>query len=143
MESPTGRMQARRPTTALILFAHGARDPEWRVPFENIRSLVAARLPDAAVELAFLEIMRPALADAVAGVVRAGCTHIRIAPLFMAQGGHLKQDLPKLVDTLRKRFPGISFVLLPAVGDARPVLEAISDWLANHMDVDALPPARG
>jgi sirohydrochlorin cobaltochelatase len=129
--------------SALILFAHGARDPEWRLPFESIRSAVAARLPAVAVELAFLEIMRPTLADAIAGVVRAGCMHIRIAPLFMAQGGHLKQDLPKLIDTLRERFPGISFVLLPAVGDARPVLDAISEWLVNQMDADALPPAKG
>jgi sirohydrochlorin cobaltochelatase len=127
--------------SALILFAHGARDPDWRVPFENIRSMVAARLPDVTVELAFLEVMRPALADAIAGVVRAGRTHIRIAPLFMAQGGHLKQDLPRLVDDLRERYPGISFVLLPAIGDAPPILEAISEWLVTHMDADALPPA--
>lgn len=127
--------------SALILFAHGARDPEWRVPFENIRSMVAERLPDVTVALAFLEVMRPALADAIAGVVRAGRTQITIAPLFMAQGGHLKQDLPKLVDDLRERYAGISFVLLPAIGDARPILEAISEWLVNHMDADALPPA--
>lgn len=115
---------------ALILFAHGARDPEWALPFRKIQRSVAARCPGLTVELAFLEFMQPALPDAVEQLA-AGHAAITIAPLFMAQGGHLKHDLPLILDDLRRRFPAATLTLLPAVGDVDIILDAIGDWLVN------------
>ena len=88
-------------TSGLVLFAHGARDPEWAEPFRAIAARVAETRPDLAVKLAFLEFQGPALADAINELVAAGHGNIRIAPLFMAQGGHLKNDVPKLLDGIR------------------------------------------
>ena len=42
---------------AMILFAHGARDPAWATPFERLRQLIRDILPDATVSLAFLELI--------------------------------------------------------------------------------------
>ena len=87
--------------SALILFAHGARDAQWSEPFRAMQKAVAARRPDLTVELAFLEIMQPALGDCVAQPGRGTVTpRIIIAPLFLAQGGHLKKDLPRLLKDL-------------------------------------------
>ena len=49
--------------TALILFAHGARDPEWANPMRRIRAAVMQQAPAMRVELAFLEFMSPNLGD--------------------------------------------------------------------------------
>lgn len=117
--------------SALVLFAHGARDPEWSVPLRNIERRVASRCPDLTVELAFLELMLPALGDVLERLAAAGHARITIAPLFMAQGGHLKQDLPQLLDQVRQRHPAVVLDLLPPVGEAEPVLDAIGDWLVN------------
>ncbi len=116
--------------SALILFAHGARDPEWAKPFSKIQRSVASRCPGLTVELAFLEFIPPALPDAVEKLAK-GHDLITIAPLFMAQGGHLKHDLPLILDDLRRRFPAVTLTLLPAVGDVDVILDAISDWLVN------------
>ena len=118
--------------SALVLFAHGARDPEWRLPFEKIQRKIAVRRPDLAVELAFLEIMEPSLPDAVAKLSGAGHTHIIVAPMFMAQGGHLKRDLRQMLDGLRRRHPANTLEILPAVGDIEAILNSISDWLVNN-----------
>lgn len=116
---------------AIVLFAHGARDPAWAQPFQRIKARLEARQPGVAVELAFLEIMQPTLADAVAKLVLEGCKSIKIAPLFMAQGGHLKNDLPKILESIRAGHPGVALALLPAVGDVDPILDAIADWLVS------------
>jgi sirohydrochlorin cobaltochelatase len=116
---------------AIILFAHGARDPEWALPFRRIKELLEARQPGVTVTLAFLEIMQPSLTDAVAQFVQAGQKSITIAPLFMAQGGHLKNDVPKLLDAIRARHAGVELTLLPAIGDVEPVLDAIAAWLVG------------
>lgn len=117
------------PRQALILFAHGSRDPEWATPFHRIRDIVAARRPDLLVEQAYLEFMTPTLADALDRAAQAGATRIAIAPLFMAQGGHLKHDLPRLVEALRARHAGARIRLLPPIGETESVLAAIGDWL--------------
>jgi sirohydrochlorin cobaltochelatase len=123
---------------ALLLFAHGARDPEWAEPFRAISARVAARRPQLAVRLAFLEFQPPALPEAIAALVGEGHRRIRIAPLFMAQGGHLKHDLPKLLDGIRGDNPGLALELLPAIGDVPELREAIAGWL-----VDATAPGNG
>lgn len=43
-------------SSALILFAHGSRDPKWAEPFKAIQSLIRAQAPGLIVELAFLEL---------------------------------------------------------------------------------------
>ena len=118
---------------AIILFAHGARDPEWAKPFKKIQRAIKARGPGATVKLAFLEIMEPALADAVAGLVRTGHRKITVAPLFMAQGGHLKQDLPKILGAIRAEHRGVTITLLPAIGEVDAILDSIADWLVAAM----------
>lgn len=115
----------------LVLFAHGARDPEWAEPFRAIADRVAASRPDLAVKLAFLELQPPSLDDAIAELAAAGHTAIHIAPLFMAQGGHLKKDLPVLLAQIGDRQPALTITLLPAIGDVSDLRDAIAGWLAG------------
>lgn len=116
--------------TALVLFAHGSRDPQWAAPFRSVQRKVAAQNPGLTVELAFLEMMEPDLLTAIDKLATEGKSRITVAPLFMAQGAHLKRDLKHLLDQARERGPGLELVLLPAAGEAEPVLDAITGWVS-------------
>ena len=118
-------------TSALILFAHGAREPGWAEPFRAVRDKVAASRPDLSVELAFLELMSPALGDCVDGLAAAGHERVTVAPLFLAMGGHLKEDLPRLLDEIRRRHRKLEIALLPPIGEVPALLDAIAGWLVN------------
>jgi sirohydrochlorin cobaltochelatase len=113
-------------TTGLILFAHGARDPRWAEPFERLREKVAHARPATPVRLAYLEQMRPDLDSAVSELINSGCRAIRIAPVFLGQGGHVRQDLPVLVQNVCSRHPGARIALAEAVGENDAVLDAIA-----------------
>lgn len=78
------------------------------------------------MRLAFLELMAPDLATAGADLVTAGCTQIEIVPLFLGTGGHVRRDLPLLVDGLRSSHPGITFTLHAAAGESALVIEALA-----------------
>src|SRR4051812_2837201 len=93
--------------SAVILFAHGAREREWALPFERLRDRL--RASGLRVELAYLGSMAPALEQAAAVLAREGRKRITVVPMFLAQGGHLKEDLPKLVAALREEHPGVEF----------------------------------
>ncbi len=109
----------------LILFAHGARDPRWAAPFEAIAARVSAAQPRALVRLAFLELMAPTLPEAGAELARQ-CARVQVLPLFLGAGGHVRQDLPRLVEALRAAHPGTQFELHPPVGEHAAVLAAIA-----------------
>jgi sirohydrochlorin cobaltochelatase len=118
--------------SAIILFAHGARDPQWAEPFKEIQKRVKAQLKDTKVELAFLELMQPTLEDAVKNLTAQEINQITIIPLFLAQGGHLKEDLPKLLNDIRKKNPQIVFHIASALGEAEEILESICGWVLEE-----------
>jgi sirohydrochlorin cobaltochelatase len=114
----------------LILFAHGARESAWTEPFERLAAKVRKGAPGAKVRVAFLESMQPDLSQAAAELIGSGVTTIRIVPI-LGQGGHLRRDLPALVDGLRARHPGIEIECAPPAGEdeswmpLRPIAAAI------------------
>jgi len=114
---------------AIILFAHGARDPEWAAPFDNIKRRLQAARPGVQVELAFQDFMQPTLDQSVAHAAAGGAKRMLLVPLFMAQGGHLKQDLPRLVAQIRAQHPQLELKVTDAIGDSPEILQAIGDWV--------------
>ena len=114
---------------AIILFAHGARDPQWAAPFVAIQRRLQAARPDALVLAAFQEFMEPTLAAAVAQSAAQGARRIVVVPLFIGQGSHVKRDLPLLLEQARLRHPQLELQVLPAIGEAPEILQAIADWI--------------
>src|SRR5258708_22302374 len=107
----------------VIVFAHGAGEREWAQPFERIRDrLRAAGTP---VELAFLEFMSPSLDEAAERLADKGT--VIIVPLFLAQGAHLKRELPAMVAKLRRRHAKTEFRVTPALGEEPPIVAAIAE----------------
>jgi len=113
-------------TTALILFAHGARDPEWAAPLRRVQAAIRQRADDVAVELAFLEFIAPNLHDCAAALVAGGATSIVVMPMFIAQGGHLKRQVPAMIDVLRSTWPEVRFSLGGAIGENEIVVQAMA-----------------
>ena len=118
----------------IVLFAHGARDPEWARPFEAIRERVRASRPEYPIELAYLELMSPTLEEAIASLANQGASAITVFPLFMAQGGHLKQDLPRILEAIRAGYPHVPISLECALGEAPEVHEAIAGWILSRAE---------
>jgi sirohydrochlorin cobaltochelatase len=116
----------------VILFAHGSRDPQWARPFRKISEEVARRLPHAEVCLAYLELMRPTLREAVAAHAAAGVTSIRIVPLFLGPGAHVRDDLPRLVAELARE--GLELRLEKPIGEQPAVIDAIAAFVARGVD---------
>ncbi len=114
--------------SALILFAHGARDPRWAAPFQRLQRLVKEQSPQQEVELAFLELMEPRLPEAVAKVVAHGCGQVTIVPVFLGQGGHVLRDLPVIMQDLQQHYPQVNFKRVEAAGENPEVLQAIARY---------------
>lgn len=115
---------------AVILFAHGARDERWSQTLASLQRRVEQRLPHAHVALAFLEFQPPSLPDALERVVRAGCKHIDLVPVFWASGGHVANDLPPLLASFRAAHPGLTIRQLPVLSEISGLLDFVADYIA-------------
>lgn len=116
---------------ALILIAHGARDPEWALPLCRVYEAVKAQRPGQRVELAFLDFMKPDLKESAQALLAEGFADIVVVPLFLAQGGHLKKDIPQLLEELRVQNPQAHFEMTGPVGEAEGVINAITSYVLS------------
>ena len=112
--------------TAVILFAHGARDPEWALPMRRVQALVREQSAGVDIELAFLEFMAPTLGECVGALAARGVGRIVVLPMFIARGGHLKREVPEMIDALRSTHPGIDISLAAVIGEQDTVVRAMA-----------------
>lgn len=114
--------------SAIVLFAHGARDPEWARPVQAIRSRMLELEPGLRVDTAYLEFMSPTLPETIDKLAATGTRDILIVPLFMAQSGHTKRDLPALLNAARLRHPSLTLRIATPIGEAPEVVLAIARY---------------
>jgi len=113
----------------LILIAHGSRDPEWSRPFERIAAAVSQKLPAVTVALAYLE-HGPSFEEAIAALAAKGAASVRVVPLFLGPGGHVREDLPELVARVGAAHPAMQLALEKPIGEQPALVEAIAEGIA-------------
>jgi sirohydrochlorin cobaltochelatase len=114
------------PDNAIILFGHGSRDPLWRLPIEAVATRVAQLQPGVPVRCAYLELDQPDLPTAASQLVAHGARQVTIVPMFLGTGRHARNDLPVIVEALRKAHGNVTFVLQQAVGEDARVLDLLA-----------------
>ncbi|MBY0449683.1 MAG: CbiX/SirB N-terminal domain-containing protein [Cyanobacteria bacterium] len=117
--------------TAFILLAHGSRDPHWRRPFEVLLDSLQMQFGNHAVYLAYMEMAEPTLADVAVLANQAGKTQWQIFPLFMSAGGHVRHDIPPMIEALANQYPSVRIDILPPLGEHPLVHQAITQ-VAGH-----------
>ncbi len=118
--------------TLTILLAHGSSDPNWSDTFVN---LTAKACTNAHTHLGFMELSEPSMETLAEQGVKQGCTHLRVLPLFLAKGRHLKVDIPKQLAALETRF-GISTELLPPIGEHPQLAAALDSIIKETLEAE-------
>jgi sirohydrochlorin cobaltochelatase len=112
----------------LVLFAHGARDARWAEPFERLQQRVRSLAPEAEVRRCYLELMQPNLDAAIAELVALEVESIRVVPVFLGQGGHVRRDLPGLIAAVQARFAETPISCASPAGEDDAVLDALARY---------------
>lgn len=111
---------------AVILFAHGSRDPLWRQPMDSVAQRIQAQDASVMVRCAFLELTQPDLAFSAAELISLGARQITVVPMFLGVGKHAREDLPVLMEQLKVDHPNVVFRLQPAVGEQARLVELLA-----------------
>lgn len=135
--APAGTTSTSGSNCGLILFGHGARDPDWARPMQRVRRLLGELAPALPVRLAFLEFLKPTLPQAIDELAAScpACTRVLVLPMFMSQGGHVQRDVPLLLDAARVHHPSLAIELAAPIGESEAILGAIAQHALNLLSV--------
>jgi sirohydrochlorin cobaltochelatase len=112
---------------AIILFAHGSRDPLWHKPIQSVAERITQRSPSTVVRCAYLELTEPDLPHVANALVAEGATSLCVVPMFLGVGRHAREDLPELINALKVAHPSVDVSCQPAVGEQSVLLDLLAD----------------
>lgn len=116
----------------LLIVAHGSRRQASNDEVRALASrLSAVRHADIGeVEVAFLELAEPSIAEGLANCVGKGAREIVVFPYFLAAGTHVAADIPEEIEAFRAQHPHIRVLVTPHLGAAPSLPHAILGLVA-------------
>jgi sirohydrochlorin ferrochelatase len=132
------------PERAVLLVAHGSRNPAAEVVVRELAAQVRAGLPGREVAVAYLDFTSPTVGEALRELADAGVGAVVAVPLLFAPGYHVRVDLPAAIAEVRVGRPWLDVVIAlplgaaPAAGDPDLLLDALMAQLAPPVRYDAV-----
>ncbi|MFF8030798.1 MULTISPECIES: sirohydrochlorin chelatase [unclassified Streptomyces] len=100
-ENRAGRHHPAAPPPALVVVAHGSRDPRTPGTVRQLLDRVRALRPGLPVHLGHIELNAPLLPGTLAALDARGTGAAVLVPLLLARGHHVKRDIPEMAAAAR------------------------------------------
>lgn len=102
-------------TTALLLIAHGSRNPKANQDIVDLAKRFLQR-GHSITEPCFLELAPPTIEDGGTKCVEQGAQRVVMLPYFLSAGIHVVEDLLEARNTMSERFANVEFILAKPLG---------------------------
>lgn len=124
---------------ALLIVAHGSRREASNEEVRQMTRRVSEIAGDqfGMVVSGFLELVEPAIPDAIQQCIAAGATEVVVLPYFLSAGRHVAEDVPADIKLAQDRSPQIRITQAAYLGSAGEVSE-----LLLKLAMDAWEPVR-
>ena len=110
---------------AMLIVAHGSRDPRHAATVAAVAERVRAHRPGARVAVGFLELSVPLAERALFRLREAGEREVVVLPLLLSRAYHATHDLPALLAQQRVRMPDLTIHQADVLGPVpEPLLTA-------------------
>lgn len=96
--------------TAIMICGHGSRDQSAVDEFNSLAGHFRERLPEYDVESGFLEFALPVIDEGLEKLRDRGARRIVCIPGMLFAAGHVKNDLPSVVNNFGAANPGLDMV---------------------------------
>ncbi|MFF5704117.1 sirohydrochlorin chelatase [Streptomyces sp. NPDC012794] len=108
---------------ALLVIAHGSRDPRHAATVHALVGRVRPLRPGLRVETAFLDFNGPTVSRSLASLYLSGVREVVALPLLLTRAFHAKADVPAVLAESATRLPGLSVRFADVLGP-HPLLVA-------------------
>jgi len=119
--------------SAILLIAHGSRRPEANADLARVAESLAARRPEAIIEIAYLELAQPDIPAGARRCVERGAQEVRMLPYFLSAGAHVRDDLTAYRDQFAAEHPQVQFRCCPPLGLHPLLVEVLLERLDERL----------
>lgn len=104
-------IQASPSDPAVLVIGHGTRRAAGVAEFHALIEQLRQALPQRTLLAGFLELTDPSLADAMETLRQQGVRRITALPAFLMAAGHIKNDIPFMLNAFQAEHPGLEITL--------------------------------
>jgi sirohydrochlorin cobaltochelatase len=97
---------SRRP--AVLLIGHGTRLAAGVAEFQLLSEQLRQALPDRTCLAGFLELVEPSVPEALETLWQQGFRRITALPALLMAAGHVKNDIPAILNSFQAEHPGLT-----------------------------------
>ncbi|WP_042463964.1 sirohydrochlorin chelatase [Neobacillus dielmonensis] len=123
---------------AILYIGHGTRSKKGAEDAKAFIHRVMERIPVPIQEISFLELTEPFIGEGFRRCVQRGATEITVVPLFLLAAGHIKEDIPAELSSLKRQFPEVTIDVRDPFGVQDKILDGIME-LVRDIVVDLMP----
>ncbi len=119
---------------ALLVMVHGSPRAVANEEMYRVVETVKRKDKYPIVEVGFMEVNRPSIAEAIDACIAQGATEVIAVPYFLHTGTHVADDLPHLLEEGRTRHPETIFRLGDYLGKSEIVTDILADRILNSAE---------
>jgi sirohydrochlorin ferrochelatase len=124
---------------SIVLIAHGSRLQSSNDEAKQLVDKLAETLGEnmdkryPIVEIAFLELTRPSIAEAIERCIQQGANEVCLMPYFLCAGHHVMRDIPHEVKPLQEKYPHIPFHMTAHVGSSDLITKILCELVEHQV----------
>ena len=120
---------------SIVLIVHGSRlqssNDEAKQLVSNLAKKLYKKYP--IIKIAFLELTRPSIAEAIEGCIQQGANEVCLMPYFLCAGNHVIRDIPSEIKILQKKYPHIPFHMTAHVGSSDLITRVLCELVEHQI----------
>jgi sirohydrochlorin ferrochelatase len=110
---------------ALIVLAHGSRDPRSAATVHSLVSCLREMRDDLRIEASFLDHCPPTPYQVIGKLAAEGVEEVVVLPLLLSTAFHARTDIPAVIDESRSRFPDLRIIASDVLGYDDTLLDVL------------------
>jgi sirohydrochlorin ferrochelatase len=110
----------------ILIVDHGSQKRDANEMLGSVADLIQRMAgPEVVVRYAHMELAQPDIAAGFSSCVQSGATDVTVFPYMLSPGRHSTADIPRMVASVAKAFPNVSFSVTPAFGLHEKLAEVV------------------
>ena len=118
---------------AALLISHGSHSSELKQEIVDLIAKMQIQINIPIFEYAFLEIERPTIQEGIDSCVKKGANDIMILLNFLNSGKHVDEDIPRIVQNAKRKYPHVKFTLSRPIGQHDHIADLFADLLKKSI----------
>jgi sirohydrochlorin ferrochelatase len=117
----------------ILILAHGSRETATEQTLQQVIGHLQEIFSDEIIETAYLQFSKTDLETGLDRLKANGADDIVVIPYFLFEGVHIKEDIPKEIETYREAHPCIKVALGKTLGADPRLAEILADRIRQAL----------